>query len=275
MNRRILQSLLVVLCSLFVAASATAQNTAIVGDMDGDGKLSARDVTLLVNTILGVSPERLLRLADGETPWPDVSTTDVYEYVDLGLPSGTLWATCNIGASAPEDCGDFFAWGETQAKTTFEWSNYVLCEGSSSSLTNYCMATRYGHVDGIAELSSLHDAATVLWGKAWCMPTEEQALELLSPSNTRITFSTLNGNYGLVISSLDGKASIFLPAAGTISGTQNGVMGEGAYYWTKSLHTDDSSNARYMYLDDLSAYTDKKQRSTGCPIRPVRVKAAQ
>lgn len=275
MNSRLLHWLLAILCSLCASVSATAQNTAIVGDMDGDGNLSIDDVTLLVNTILGNTPERLLRLADGETPWPDDPTNDPHEYVDLGLPSGTLWATCNVGASSPEESGDYFAWGETQAKTTYDWSHYILCEGNSITLTAYCTSTKYGTVDGISELASSHDAATTRWGKAWCMPTDAQARELLSSGYTRITRTTINDIDGFVISSLSGDASIFLPAAGTISGTNLSAKGDVGYYWTKSLQTGDSSSARYMFLDFYSANTDKMLRTSGCPIRPVRVTPAR
>lgn len=275
MNSRLLHCLLAILCSLCAGVSATAQNTAIVGDMDGDGRLSIDDVTLLVNTILGDSPERTLRLADGETPWPEEPTADTHEYVDLGLPSGTLWATCNVGASAPEESGQYFAWGETQPKTIYDWPHYTLCKGSIATLTNYCMNEKYGTADRLSELADNHDAATTRWGKAWCMPTKAQAEELLSPTNTRITSTTINGINGFTISSLSGDASIFLPAAGAVIDTTNSMAGEHAEYWTRSLQTDDSSRAHYMYIDSYRPITDNQLRFIGCPIRPVRVVPAR
>ena len=71
-------------------------------------------------------------------------TFNVYEYVDLGLPSGLLWATCNVGADTPEDYGDYFAWGETQPKDTYNWSTYQYCNGSYNTLTKYCNDSDYG-----------------------------------------------------------------------------------------------------------------------------------
>lgn len=272
MSNRILHRLLVILCSLLGMASATAQSIAIVGDMDGDGHLTVEDVTQLINTILGSTPERTLRLAEGETPWPDDPESDSHEYVDLGLPSGTLWATCNVGASSPEDYGSFFAWGETASKTDFAWSNYGLCEGSSTTLTHYCTSAKYGHPDGLALLANQHDAAAVRWGSAWCMPTVEQVQELLSAENTIITPSTRRDTYGFLVSSLHVDASIFLPASGSTSGTKTTGRDVSGYYWTKSLSDAADIRALCMVIDSYSAVTDKIFRMTGCAIRPVRSK---
>ncbi len=70
-----------------------------------------------------------------------------HEYVDLGLPSGTKWATCNVGASSPEDYGDYYAWGETETKSSYNWSMYKWCKGSSTTMTKYCTNSYYGTVD--------------------------------------------------------------------------------------------------------------------------------
>jgi hypothetical protein len=96
-------------------------------------------------------------------------------YVDLGLPSGTLWATCNIGANSPEEYGYYFAWGETEGyndgKTTFDWSTYKWCNGSYDSLTKYKYSSSYGTYDYKTELDLDDDAAYVNWGAEWCMPS--------------------------------------------------------------------------------------------------------
>lgn len=275
MSNRILHCLFVFLCSLLSVSTVSAQNTALVGDMNGDGQLSAEDVTLLVNTLLGRTPERTLRLAEGETPWPYDPESDPHKYVDLGLPSGTLWATCNVGASKPEDCGDYFAWGETQPKTSFSWSNYALSEGSSVTLTDYCLIKSYGHVDGISELSREHDAATAQWGGAWCMPTDEQARELLSSRYTKVANYVLNGTAGFLISSLSNDATIFLPAAGFFTDAQNIDKGYAAFCWTKTLNASNSTSARCIYIDASSAYSDAYSRMAGCTVRPVRLRGSK
>ena len=94
----------------------------------------------------------------GDAPSANVSN-DGHEYVDLGLPSGLLWATCNVGATKPEEYGDYFAWGETEPKSTYNWSTYKYCNGSSTSLTNYCTNSSYGTVDNKTILEAADDAA--------------------------------------------------------------------------------------------------------------------
>ncbi len=115
----------------------------------------------------------------------------VHEYVDLGLPSGTLWAPCNIGAENPEEYGDYFAWGETEGynggKTTFEWINYKWCNGNINAMTKYCSNSGLGYegfTDDLTELELADDAAYVNWGPAWRMPSIEQFQELINSSNT-------------------------------------------------------------------------------------------
>ena len=106
-------------------------------------------------------------------------TPDNHEYVDLGLPSGTLWATCNVGATTPEDMGDYFAWGETAPKQIYDMDNYKWYDSSSDKLTKYCTDDKYGAVDYMTELLPEDDAAYVNWGPSWRMPTLEQQQELI------------------------------------------------------------------------------------------------
>ena len=99
-----------------------------------------------------------------------------HAYVDLGLPSGLLWATCNLGANNPEDYGDYFAWGETQPKDDFSWTNYQYCMGSFNTLTKYCNNPDIGYNGFIDDLTTLlpeDDAATANWGDEWRMPPKE------------------------------------------------------------------------------------------------------
>ena len=124
-----------------------------------------------------------------------------HEYVDLGLPSGTLWATYNVGANSPEEYGDYFAWGETQPKDTYTWSTYQYANGGSPwgnpNLTKYCANSQYGYngyVDDLTILLPEDDAATANWGSNWRMPTQEEWWEL--GSNTTHTWTTQNGVNG-------------------------------------------------------------------------------
>ena len=102
-----------------------------------------------------------------------------HEYVDLGLPSGIKWATCNVGATTPEEYGDYFAWGETQPKDYYDWSTYKYCNGDEYSITKYCTRSTYGTVDIKTTLELSDDAARVNWGGKWRMPTIEEQKELL------------------------------------------------------------------------------------------------
>ena len=110
--------------------------------------------------------------------------SDSHEWVDLGLPSGTLWATCNVGASKPEEYGVYFAWGETEPKSNYDWSTYKYYNGSPETMTKYCTNNDMGRVDNKTELEAMDDAATVNWGSNWQTPSKEQFEELYNSSYT-------------------------------------------------------------------------------------------
>lgn len=164
---------------------------------------------------------------------------DAHDFVDLGLPSGTLWATCNIGAENPEDYGDYFSWGETEpydenGKTNFDWSTYRYCNGTYTTLTKYCNNSSYGYngfTDNLTELELTDDAAYVNWGSQWRMPSKEQFEELINSSYTTTTWTTQNGVNGCLITSNTNGNSIFLPAAGyRIHMSLSGAGGICSYY---------------------------------------------
>ena len=196
-------------------------------------------------------------------------TYNGHAYVDLGLPSGTLWATCNVGADMPEGFGDYFACGETTPKTTYEWSNYRYCNGNKNQLTKYCSNANYGYngfTDNLTALQSIDDAATANWGSGWCMPTKDQLSELLN--YTAITEYMQNGVKGLLFTASNGK-SLFLPAAGGkfTSGDGGGVH---CCYWSCSVK---NSEAWMLYYgsDMLNSYnTWRNPRYAGQSVRPVR-----
>ncbi|MBO5975390.1 MAG: hypothetical protein J6P95_06730, partial [Paludibacteraceae bacterium] len=101
-------------------------------------------------------------------------TENGFGYIDLGLPSGLKWATCNVGADSPEEYGDYFAWGETTSKTTYDWSTYKWCNGSYYTMTKYCDNSYYGIVDDKTVLDPEDDAAFVNMGGSWRMPTKAE-----------------------------------------------------------------------------------------------------
>lgn len=190
-----------------------------------------------------------------------------HDYVNLGLPSGLLWATCNVGAYAPEEYGDYFAWGETRPKDTYYWSYYQFCMGSNITLTKYCNNSDYGYngfTDNQTTLLPEDDAATANWGEGWRMPTKADWEELFN--NTTQTWTTQNGVNGQLFTASCGS-SLFLPAAGYHDFDN---VGSGGGYWSSSLYTGDPGYAWdcYFHLDYCSMHGSA--RYLGLSVRAVR-----
>lgn len=196
------------------------------------------------------------------------ATPDNHEYVDLGLPSGTLWATCNIGATSPEDRGDYFAWGETAPKEIYDMDNYKWYNSSSDKLTKYCTDGKYGTVDNKTELLPEDDAAYVNWGPMWRMPTLEQQQELIE----RCTWQWVekNGVYGRLVTGPNGN-TLFLPAADYRGDNSlNNEQSIGAY-WSCTLDSGYPSGLYFRNFEWKSVYLFSHNRSQGFTVRPVRV----
>ena len=193
--------------------------------------------------------------------------------VDLGLPSGTLWATCNIGASKPEDYGSYFAWGETYTKSTYNWSTYKYANGNGYKLTKYCNDSDYGNngfTDNLTVLQAGDDPATAKWGSGWRTPSKEQWEELLS--NTTHQWTTQNGVKGRKFTSKKNGNSVFLPAAGRRWDSELYDAGSYGYYWSRSLYTDYPIYAWRLYFYSDVCYVDYDYRYHGFSVRPVREK---
>ena len=201
-----------------------------------------------------------------------VSNDDNHEWVDLGLPSGTLWATCNVGASTPEGYGDYFAWGETAPKDNYNWSTYKWCNGSYTTMTKYCINSRYGYngfTDGKTKLDPEDDAAYVNWGPSWRMPTTEQQRELYE--NCSSVWTTQNGVNGRLFTGPNGN-TLFLPAAG--GRWYDSLDGAGSYgcCWSRTLGSDNPSYAYYLYFNSgYWYYWYYYYRIFGFTVRAVRV----
>ncbi len=197
-----------------------------------------------------------------------------HEYVDLGLPSGTLWATCNVGATSPEDAGDYFAWGETQPKENYNWENegeYKWGVFDGKDKTNYGM-TKYNKKDSLLTLEAADDAATANWGGKWRIPTEIECAELLA----FCTWEWDAMKNGFIVTSIaEGNTnSIFLPAAGLCGGRNPNYVGSRGYYWSSSIETMPirSFFARDLRLcidPDYGCIINSQKRFVGMSIRPV------
>ena len=206
-----------------------------------------------------------------DDPVKPVDPTNGYEYVDLGLPSGTLWATMNVGATSPEDYGDYFAWGETVPKAKYDWSTYKWCNGSITTLTKYCINSYYGDVDNKTVLDLSDDAANANWGGYWRMPTNAEQDELSNTSYTTWTWTTLNGVKGCKVTSKINGNSIFLPAAGYRVSYLNDA-GSYGYYWGSLLYTDCSDIAYRLSFGSSSVGSSFSSRCYGRSVRPVMSK---
>ena len=187
-----------------------------------------------------------------------------HDYVDLGL--SVKWATCNVGASVPEEYGGYYAWGETEEKDSYDLSTYKWCNGSSTSMTKYCTSSNYGTVDNKTNLDPEDDVAHVKWGGTWRMPTLDEQKELLN--NCTWNWTTQNGVNGYKVTGPNGN-SIFLPAAGYRNGTETNRSDSYGYYWSSSLYSDNCSNAYYFYFSSNNHIRSYSSRYYGRTVRPV------
>ena len=214
-----------------------------------------------------------------------------HDYVDLGLPSGTLWATYNVGASAPTEAGELFAWGETEPKCTYYWADYCL-SSDENHMTKYCLNPKEGNVDSLTVLAEDDDAATANWGKDWRMPSAEEMAELIKGCAWKWTNNYAGwGLSGMVGTSLYNKKQIFLPATEMRKGKYDGkdiyvayhlntetikdykaILNTG-HYFSRNLYPSHSTYGVSMNFEkDRSPYIAVEERMMGCNIRAVRCK---
>ena len=193
----------------------------------------------------------------------DTDTEDNHEWVDLGL--SVKWATCNVGATKPEETGNYFAWGETEAKETYDWSTYKLTGDGGSTFT------KYNTTDGKTTLDLTDDAARVNWGGTWRMPTLDECEELVNNCTWTWTENYNNTRVAgrIVTSNINGN-SIFLPTTGYYH--DNNIIGssKGGDYWSSSLSTS-SQKGKDMFYDSESEEVkiSDYERYYGLAVRAV------
>ena len=191
--------------------------------------------------------------------------------VDLGLPSGIKWASFNVGGNAPEDVGDYFAWGETEYKDDYSWATYKLCnDGSSQNLKKYNTNSSFGQQDGKTILDAEDDVARVRFGGKWRIPSNTEWTELYD--NCSIIETTVNG---VPVLRLVGKNEnvIEIPKAGYYADKAPKETNM-PYYWSSNLN-EDPRRANYSYIYYHSWYGQwlleirASDRSVGMPVRAV------
>ena len=200
--------------------------------------------------------------AEPEEPTePETPDYNGYEYVDLGLPSGLLWATCNVGANSPEEYGDYFAWGETSTKAEYNTSNSATYGLYISQLQSQ------GYVDGEGNLTPQYDAATANWGGDWRMPTRNELSELRD--NCTWTWTTQNGVWGRKVTSKTNGNYIFLPVAGYRGGSLLRDAGSDGYYWSSTPRNSDNAASGLVFDIDTPNNEIIGIRDLGFTVRPV------
>ena len=190
-----------------------------------------------------------------------------HEYVDLGLPSGVLWATTNIGAENPEDSGQYFSWGELETKETYRESNYKWFD-SEGNLTKYNIDSSIGTVDNKTQLEPEDDVANLMWSNGWRIPTDEEQTELLQHCNWELV--TQNDVKGYKVSSTVNDNYIFLPMVGYKAFESLDSYNTHGYYQSSVIIQTEKSKM----FNGLSLSTNNKEftglfRWYGSVIRPV------
>ena len=236
----------------------TGWNTATDGSgtvyADSQEITTEEDVTLYAQWSLGITGN-----ANG------------HNYVDLGLPSGKKWATCNVGADSPIAYGNYFAWGEITPKETYDWSNYLWCNGAESTITKYSDNPNEGYngfTDNLRTLLPEDDAATTNWDANWRTPTYNEMSELRTKST--VTWSPQNGVNGCLFIGPNGN-SIFFPAAGNRYNDISGGAETYGSYWCSNITTGFPTGAKLLFFDSNCCLLDNGNRFCGQPVRAILV----
>ena len=249
-------------------------------DVNGDGQVGIGDIVAITNIMAGI---------DTGSSLPENVPAGV-KAVDLGLPSGTLWANMNVGATYEEYYGSCFAWGDTQGYSgdgsdghQFNWATYKWEEdghASSRYINKYqvpdgtskgCWYSIGGEFigDNLTTLLPADDAAAMNWGGKWRMPTKEDFEELID--NTTNEWTSKNGVLGMKFTSKKNSNSIFLPAAGECWGSTRSDARERGFYWSATL-ADTEGAWSLSFRSTRVDMDDKYSRPYGMSVRPVRTK---
>lgn len=208
---------------------------------------------------------------------PFVDPFNGHDYVDLGLPSGTLWATKNVGANNITDSGLYFSWGGTTGYTAaqvgtdknFTWADYELGDGGSSKSN----MTKYNSIDCLTTLEAVDDAATVNMGGEWHMPSKEQIQELLNTSyctnNWVIDYQSSGVNGILFTSVADSSKTLFIPAAGLCYDSSLNNKGYNSYLWSQSINENNVVSSYCLEGSVSVRRLDYYSRYEGYSVRGV------
>ena len=220
-----------------------------------------------INTVSGNCTVKLLNLGNAQDWIASAPPTAV----DLGL--SVKWASFNVGATKPEEYGDYFAWGEIAPKSEYKWANYQFGTSKNGPFSKYVLDSTYGTIDHKTVLDLADDAAHTAWGDDWRMPTKEEVSELMNSSNCTWTWTTKNGVPGYKVTSRKSgytANSIFLPANGMKSGYSLSDGGTAGNYWTSSISVSFPYYAISPFFDSSKKVSDNCYRYFGLGVRPVQ-----
>lgn len=231
--------------------SGTGSNNSSISRVKPGGSGISSESRNSEHTLYNTGVERIADMSNMESidPYLESGWNNGYAYVDLGLPSGTKWATTNIGSSSKDGYGDYFAWGELSQKQNYAYN----CKTTGSS---------FGPIAG----DSSYDPARFLWGNSWRLPTKDECEELRA--NCNWTWIDFNGTAGYRVEGPNGR-SIFLPAAGWYDNTTlMDVRAEGDY-WSASPYEAGTDRAYYLMFNNVGRGVGHGTRGCGLTVRPV------
>ena len=231
-----------------------------VAELSLNGNIVTVKALALGRSVARITDNTTNKFVDFGIVVEEPSAYDKYA-VDLGL--SVKWAKMNVGAVSIEDCGEHYAWGETESKSYFSWSSYDYCNGNKSTIT------KYNAHDGKTTLEPSDDAATVIMGRNWRTPTLTEMEELVN--RCQWTPETLNGVNGVRVTGPNGN-SIFLPFGGEMSEDVLYHSGTTGYYYVSTLSTDSETSAPALVCFGNTQEFVPHARFFGLNIRPVFTK---
>jgi hypothetical protein len=242
-----MKKLFAIFVLMLLSLSVSAQNYHF--DVNGDKNVTVADVMLVVHKILGHQfPEgSAFFCPDNKHP----------HMIDLGLPSGTKWSCCNIGATSPIEYGGYYAWGETDEKDWYNWGTYIYCNGSGESVDDL----------GTNISNTKYDVAYWKTTGKYCMPTMEQLKELYENCTYEVT--TVSGVKGMLFTGSN-ESSIFLPLGGFYSSNSVEYLNNLGRYWSDTKYDNDIKWSKYLVFgEEMDPFISWEYRSYGQNIRPV------
>ena len=230
------------------------------------------EYTAFTQTEEFVKPNVSYCISENEVHYNSLPKTNGHAYVDLGLPSGTLWATMNVGANSETDKGLYFQWGDVQGYSqeqvgtdkTFDWTTYKYCNGAVNKQTKYCNKSSYGdggYTDELTELELSDDAAHVIWGGDWHMPTKQQVEELIT--NTTV----IENENGYTLTAQNGN-SLYFPKNGYYTNTTLNTSAN-VFVWTNALANGFPPQATYFESFGSNFRAKDFMRNCGLIVRGV------